>query len=73
MNRRDTVFALLALTAMPLASFAQQSQRKVYRIGLLISETVSGQANRIEALRAGLRERGYVEGENIAVESNEQT
>ncbi|MBI3372781.1 MAG: ABC transporter substrate-binding protein [Betaproteobacteria bacterium] len=68
MNRRDTVFALLALSATPLASFAQQPQRKVSRIGLLISETVSGQASRIQALRAGLRERGYVEGENIAVE-----
>ena len=68
MNRRDTVFALLALSAAPRASLAQQPQRKVSRIGVLISETASGQASRIEALRAGLRERGYVEGENIALE-----
>jgi putative tryptophan/tyrosine transport system substrate-binding protein len=58
----------LALFAAPLASSAQQLQGKVPRIGLLISETLSGQASRVEALRAGLRERGYVEGKNIAIE-----
>lgn len=61
--------ALLAgALAAPLASFAQQPQEKVPRIGFLIAETLSGQASRVEALRAGLRERGYVEGKNIAIE-----
>jgi putative ABC transport system substrate-binding protein len=68
MNRRDTVFGLLALGAAPLASLAQQPPRKVPRIGLLISETPAGQASRIEALRAGLRDLGYVEGGSIAIE-----
>jgi len=58
----------LALFAAPLASFAQQPQEKVPRIGFLIAETLSGQASRVEALRAGLRDRGYVEGKNIAIE-----
>jgi ABC-type uncharacterized transport system substrate-binding protein len=62
--------AVVALTilAAPLASFAQPPPGKAPRIGLLISETVTGQASRIEALRAGLRDRGYVEGQTIAIE-----
>jgi len=69
MNRRDTVVALLALGAAsgPLASLAQQ-QATVPRIGVLISETPSVEAIRIEALRAGLRDRGYVEGRNVVIE-----
>jgi putative ABC transport system substrate-binding protein len=49
-------------------SLAQQPQGKVPRVGFLISEALSGQASRIEALRAGLRDRGYVEGKSIAIE-----
>jgi putative tryptophan/tyrosine transport system substrate-binding protein len=55
------------LLAAPFAAFAQQPS-KVYRIGFLNSETLSAQASRVDALRAGLREQGYVEGNNIAIE-----
>lgn len=68
-TRRRIVLALLASAlAAPLASFAQQPQGTVPRIGFLISETLSGQASRVEALRAGLRDRGYVEGKDIAID-----
>ena len=68
-TRRRIVFALLAgALAAPLTSFAQQPQGKIPRIGFLIAETLSGQASRVEALRAGLRDRGYAEGKNIAIE-----
>ncbi len=67
-SRRELLIALGACAlAAPLAPFAQQ-QGKVPRIGFLIAETLSGQASRIEALRAGLRDLGYVEGRNIAIE-----
>ena len=68
-NRRDTVVTLLVLgvASGPLASFAQQ-QTTVPRIGVLISETPSVEAIRVEALRAGLRDHGYVEGRSIAIE-----
>jgi putative ABC transport system substrate-binding protein len=67
-TRRKLLIALGAgVLAAPLASFAQQ-QGKVPRIGFLISETLSGQASRVEALRAGLRDLGYVENKNIAIE-----
>ena len=53
--------------AAPLASFAQPST-KTARIGLLIPETPSVEASRVDALRAGLRDHGYVEGQNINIE-----
>lgn len=68
MNRRKTLLALLALGAVPIGSVAQPLQGRVPRIGFLISETISGQAARIEALRAGLRDRGYVDGRTMALE-----
>ena len=53
--------------AAPLVLFAQQ-QKTVPRIGLLIPETVSVETTRVEALRSGLRDHGYVEGKNIIFE-----
>jgi putative ABC transport system substrate-binding protein len=66
-DRRQFVLALgVSALAAPLVSLAQQP--KVPRVGFLISETLSGQASRVDALRAGLRDHGYVEGKNIAIE-----
>jgi ABC transporter substrate binding protein len=55
------------LLAAPLAAEAQeQKARKVYRIGFLRA----GQAPKpwVEAFQQGLRERGYVDGQNVVVE-----
>ena len=60
------VLGVSALTA-PLAWSAQQ-KRKVPRIGLVMSEPLSAQASRIDALREGLRDHGYVEGKTISIE-----
>jgi putative ABC transport system substrate-binding protein len=67
-NRRRVLTLCFGVLTAPLASSAQQPQGKVPRVGFLISETLSDQASRIEALRAGLRDRGYVEGKNISIE-----
>jgi putative ABC transport system substrate-binding protein len=67
-ERREFIVGTLSLLAAPLASFAQPPPGKAPRIGLLISETLAGTASRIEALRAGLRDRGYVEGLTLAIE-----
>jgi hypothetical protein len=66
MDRRDTVFALLALGAAPLAAEAQQAA-KIARIGYL---TVQPGVNPhlFEAFRQGLRDLGYVEGRNLVIE-----
>jgi ABC-type uncharacterized transport system substrate-binding protein len=66
-TRRKLLIALGAgALAAPLACFAQQQRSKVARIGLL--EPASSYAKGREALIAGLRELGYVEGKNIIIE-----
>lgn len=55
------------MCAAPLAALGQQ-QTHAARIGFLGSESASNQAKRLDALRAGLRDLGYVEGGNIVIE-----
>ncbi len=57
-----------AIVAAPLSAFAQPQPPNLRRIGFLSSESASNEANRLEALRAGLRDLGYVEGKNIVFE-----
>jgi putative tryptophan/tyrosine transport system substrate-binding protein len=57
--------ALLFALYAPAA--AQQTNR-VPQIGFLVASSISYYASRIEIFRQGLRELGYIEGKNIAVE-----
>ena len=67
LNRRGFLCGSIATAlAMPLAVEAQQPA-KVHQIGYLISGPPASWANRIEAMRMGLRDLGYVEGKNIAI------
>ncbi len=66
MNRRVFLSAVTGgLLAAPLAAGAQQAG-KVYRIGVL--SPGAAPPGPLEALRQGLRELGYDEGRNIAIE-----
>ena len=68
-TRRKLIVALGAgALAVPLGTFAQQPVAGMHRIGFLGPESPSGFEVRIEALRAGLRDLGYVEGKNIVIE-----
>jgi putative tryptophan/tyrosine transport system substrate-binding protein len=68
MGRRELIaFAGIALFAWPLVAHAQQ-QAKIARLGYLGFGTPAASANRVEALRAGLRDLGYVEGKNLVIE-----
>jgi putative ABC transport system substrate-binding protein len=58
----------LGLLATPLPADAQQAG-KVHFIGLLETGSISRRAHLWEALRKQLRELGYLEGHNIALES----
>jgi len=61
------VVLTLTVTLAPLAAEGQPSA-KVHRIGFLGAASASSQEIRVEALRVGLRELGYVEGRNIVIE-----
>ena len=65
-TRRKIVIAFGATAVAPFTSFAQQ--QKVYRVGFLGSGSASGYATEVGALRAGLRDLGYEEGKNLAIE-----
>jgi putative ABC transport system substrate-binding protein len=68
MTRREFISLLGGVaTSWPLAAHAQQPS-KMARIGFLGSATAVGSAKTVEALRAGLRDFGYVEGTNIGIE-----
>ena len=67
MRRREFIKAIAGSAAVwPFAANAQQPTMPV--IGFLGALSASDYANRVEALRAGLRDLGYVEGKNIAIE-----
>ena len=57
--------AVLGLPAAPAS--AQQAPAKVARIGYLAGVSASADAPRREAFRQGLRELGYVEGQNVVI------
>ena len=65
MKRREFISLLGGAAAWPLAARAQQS--KVARIGVLYIGLADAESFKKE-LRDGLRELGYVEGQNIAFE-----
>jgi hypothetical protein len=66
MGRREVIaFAGTALFAWPLDAHAQQ-QAKIARLGYLGFGIPAASAPRVEALRAGLRDLGYIEGKNLA-------
>jgi putative tryptophan/tyrosine transport system substrate-binding protein len=69
MNRRDSVLALLALgvAAAPLAAGAQPRAGKLSRIGVLMN-LYPPDADPPQALRQGLRDLGYVEGQNVVID-----
>jgi putative ABC transport system substrate-binding protein len=53
--------------AAPLAAEAERAGR-VYRIGFLGNTNTTLQARSLDAFRHGLRELGWVEGQNVAIE-----
>jgi len=65
--RRRTFIMLFgsAAATWPLASHAQP---KIPRIGFMGNSTAALEANLVDAFREGLRELGYEEGRNIAIE-----
>jgi putative ABC transport system substrate-binding protein len=68
MDRRRFLLTLLAgAVAGPLAAEPQPSGRG-WRIGLLSPGSASAAGSRLAAFKHGLRELGYVEGQNLTLE-----
>ena len=68
-TRRQWLIALGAsAVSAPWPSLAQQAPVNVSRIGFLGATSIAGAKSRVEAVRAGLRDLGYVEGKNLAIE-----
>ena len=65
MKRREFIATLGGLAAVPFAAHAQQSPPV---IGFLGSDSPELYRDLLASLRRGLKEAGYVEGQNVAIE-----
>jgi putative ABC transport system substrate-binding protein len=66
--RRREFITLLGGVAVAWPLSARAQQPKVYRIGLLETVSVTLNSANYNALRQGLRELGYVEGQNLVID-----
>jgi putative ABC transport system substrate-binding protein len=67
-NRKWAGVFAIALTFALCGAVAQSQPQKVPRIGYLSPSDPSSESSRSEPIRQALRERGYIEGHNIAIE-----
>src|SRR5215471_6388608 len=68
MKPRISLWLMAAIFLATVSLAEAQQPKKVPRIGFLAASSPSYNVTRIEAFRKGLRELGYVEGKNIAIE-----
>ena len=68
MRKRVIGFALSAMLFAPWSSAEAQQPKKVPRLGYLSPSDPATDSTRAEGIRLALRERGYIEGQNIAIE-----
>jgi putative tryptophan/tyrosine transport system substrate-binding protein len=68
MKKKFTVFTLCAMLFALCSSAQAQQPKKVTRIGYLSSQDPAYESARAAGILRALRELGYVEGQNIAVE-----
>jgi ABC-type uncharacterized transport system substrate-binding protein len=69
MKKVGVLSTLFVVVLLAVAVIAQaQRPTKIPRLGYLSLLDPAGESARAESIRLGLRERGYIEGQNIAIE-----
>ena len=68
MKTKILVYVLPALIVTTIHLVEAQQPKKVFRIGFLAAGTAGRAGPTSEALRQGLRQLGYIEGQNIIIE-----
>ena len=68
--KKAGVLSILFVVVLPAIVVTAQAQqpKKIPRIGFLGTSSPSAISTRVEGFRQGLRENGYVEGQNITIE-----
>src|SRR5215468_4328330 len=66
MRRREFLGVVGGAVAWPLGARAQQT--KVPTIGFLSGRSLASDSHLVAAFRQGLKETGYVEGQNVTIE-----
>ena len=69
MRKAEVLAILFVVVLLAVAVIAEAQQpKKVPRIGYLSTSNAASESARNEAIRVALRELGYIEGQNIAIE-----
>src|SRR4030095_1846156 len=61
--------SIIAFVLVADGAVGHEQPAKVVRIGCLGPNSAASTSSRMESLRAGLRDLGYVEGKNLVIES----
>ena len=68
MTKKMILLALCSLLLAVCSAAEAQQPKKVHRIGYLSSGDTASDSARSQGVRLALRDRGYIEGQNIAIE-----
>src|SRR6266498_2708840 len=68
MTKKISILTLCALLLALCAPAEAQQPTKVPRIGYLSADDAASESSRAEPIRLALRELGYIEGQNLAIE-----
>jgi putative ABC transport system substrate-binding protein len=68
MRRRVIIAGLASLLAVPKWSSAQQAPAIIPRVGWIWNGRSAGDPTEVAGFRQGLKELGYIEGQNIGVD-----